>query len=86
MSVEHIIVSENEFESWDENEQKFYYNYPSNFYCVNALSERVFFKTRSRAKAQEACDKLYGKGHYVIHAVKDQKTNNPITVRGTATR
>lgn len=39
---------------------------PSNFYCIDALGQRVFFRTKQRRQAQDAADKLYGKGKYVI--------------------
>ena len=42
---------------------------PSHFFIINALGEYVFFRTRLRAKAQEACDKEYGKGKYTIRTI-----------------
>lgn len=38
----------------------------SNFYIVSAMMHYVFFRTKSRKQAQEAADKMYGKGKYVI--------------------
>lgn len=42
---------------------------PSNFYILNCLSQAVFFKTKSREKAQQACDEEYGKGFYKIRVI-----------------
>lgn len=39
---------------------------PSNFYCIDAMGNRVFFRTKLRRQAQDAADKMYGKGKYVI--------------------
>ena len=91
MSVEHIVVSEADFEYWDEDTQQFCTNCHSNFYIINALSERIFFKTKDRAAAQQAADELYGKGRYVVRTVKDMKTKSKLesgllSCYGTATR
>lgn len=80
--VEHVIIPESEAEVWSDEEQRFILNSVSNFYCINALGERVFFKTKNRALAQEACDDLYGKGRYVIRAVKDQKSKSKLESGG----
>lgn len=39
---------------------------PSQFFIVNALGEGVYFHTRSRAKAQQKCNDLYGGSKYTI--------------------
>lgn len=89
--VEHVVIPENEAETYSEEEGRFILNSVSNFYCINALGERIFFKTKNRALAQEACDELYGKGRYVIRAVKDQKNKSKLesgglSCTGTSTR
>lgn len=81
-SVESVVIPESEAEVYCEEEGRFVLNAPSNFYCINALGERIFFKTKNRALAQEACDELYGKGRYVIRAVKDQKTKSKMESGG----
>lgn len=80
--VEHVIIPESEAEVWSDEEQRFILNSVSNFYIINALGERVFFKTKDRALAQQASDDLYGKGRYVIRAVKDQKTKSKMESGG----
>lgn len=89
--IEHVVIPESEAEIYSEEEGRFILNSVSNFYCINALGERVFFKTKNRALAQEACDELYGKGRYVIRAVKDQKNKSKLesgglSCTGTSTR
>lgn len=90
-SVEYIVIPESEAEVYCEEEGRFVLNSPSNFYIINALGERVFFKTKNRSLAQQAADDLYGEGRYVIRTVKDQKTKSRlesggISVRGVGTR
>ena len=51
--IQRVVVSENEYEIWSEDEQKFVINSPSNFYIINALGEKVFYLTRDRAVAQK---------------------------------
>lgn len=80
--VDHVIIPESEAEVWSDEEQRFILNSVSNFYIINALGERVFFKTKDRALAQQAADDLYGKGRYVIRAVKDQKTKSKMESGG----
>lgn len=41
---------------------------PSQFFIVNALGEGVYFHTRSRAKAQQVCNDIYGEGKYLVRA------------------
>lgn len=43
-----------------------YYGKPSGYYIVNALSYKVYFKCRDRAKAQATCDMIYGRGQYKV--------------------
>lgn len=39
---------------------------PSNFYALTAMMHYAFFRTKSRRQAQDAADKMYGKGKYTI--------------------
>lgn len=39
---------------------------PSAWMVVNALGDRVYFKSRSRASAQLLCDELLGTGKYTV--------------------
>lgn len=39
---------------------------PTQYYVKNAMDENVYFRTRSRAKAQEWSDMLYGKNFYIV--------------------
>lgn len=89
--VEHVVIPENEAEIYSEEEGRFILNSVSNFYCINALGERIFFKTKNRALAQEACDELYGKGRYVIRSIRDTKgksrqESGEVSVRGSNSR
>ena len=89
--VEHIVVAESDAEIWSEAEEGFVMNCPSNLYIINAMGDRVFFKTKDRATAQQAADELYGKGRYVVRTVKDMKTKSKLesgllSCYGTATR
>ena len=42
---------------------------PTSLFIVNAMGEGVYFKTRSRAKAQERADEVYGVGKYTVRLV-----------------
>ena len=42
---------------------------PTNFFLTNAFLERYYFKTRSRAKAQEWANMLYGNNFYLVRPV-----------------
>lgn len=42
---------------------------PSLFYIIDCFGNAVFFKTRSRAKAQEMSDVVYGKQFYLVKQV-----------------
>lgn len=64
---------------------------PGSFYIRNAFGEYVFYKTGERAKAQEAANKVYGKGKYTVVAAKLEKGGSKLesgeySVRGTSTR
>lgn len=39
---------------------------PTAYFIVNGLGDAVYFKTRSRAKAQTLADEMYGKGFYTV--------------------
>ena len=45
-----------------------YYGSSTGYYITNALGFKVFFKCRSRVKAQETCDMIYGKGAYKVNS------------------
>ena len=88
--IESIIVPEADAEIWSEAEEGFVMNCPSNLYIINAMGDRVFFKTKDRAAAQQAADELYG-AKYKIRTIKDVKTktkneSGSLTCTGTATR
>lgn len=88
--VESIVVEEDEFEVWSEDEQRFVINSPSNFYIINALGQKVFYVTRDRASAQTQANLDYD-NKYVIRTVKDAKTKSRLesgglSCYGTATR
>lgn len=51
--IETIYVPEDEYNAED-------FKPPASFFIMNAIGEAVYFKTRSRQKAQEAADNLYG--------------------------
>lgn len=59
---------------------------PSNYYIINSLGDRVFILTRSRAKATQYITDNYGKGFFKLRTIRIEKTNKPLSVRGTATR
>ena len=88
--IESIIIPEADAEIWSEEEEGFVMNCPSNLYIINAMGDRVFFKTKDRAAAQNAADELYGKGRYIVRTVKDMKgkprTEYGHTCTGTQTR
>lgn len=79
--VESITVPESEAEVWSEEEGRFVMNCPSNFYIIDALGNRVFYKTRNRAEAQRQANEDYD-GKYLIRAVKDQKTKSKLESGG----
>ena len=45
-----------------------YYGSSTGYYIRNALGYKVFFKCRSRVKAQETCDMIFGKGSYIVNS------------------
>lgn len=49
------------------------YKHISNFYIRNCLGNLIYFHTRDRAAAQEACDDMFSKGHYKVNAAKMSK-------------
>lgn len=59
---------------------------PSNYYIINSLGDRVFILTRSRAKAEQWITDNYGKGFFKLRTMKIERTDKPLSVRGTATR
>jgi|SRR5690554_1787179 len=88
--IQRVVVSENEYEVWSEDEQKFVINAPSNFYIINALGEKVFYLTRDRALAQSQAN-LDFDNKYTIRTVKDSKPkykseSGEVSVRGSNTR
>ena len=64
---EHLIFVSEEERLDDE------FRDPTAFFIINAMNEAVYFRTRSRIKAQGWADELYGKGFYVVRkALKAQ--------------
>lgn len=59
---------------------------PATFYTRSAMGEYYFYHTRTRAKAQEACDEIFGSGRYLVTATKIQRGTGPLTCTGTHTR
>lgn len=56
---------------------------PSNYYCMNALQQYMFFMTKTRVKAREACDKMYGKNHYALRVCDlANKAAKKVTAKG----
>lgn len=45
-----------------------YYGSSTGYYITNALGFKVFFKCRSRVKAQETCDMIYSRGAYTVNS------------------
>ena len=43
------------------------------WFIVNASQEYVYFHTSDRAKAQQACNDMYGAGFYTVKTSKIQK-------------
>lgn len=75
-AIESVIISESEAEIYSEEEGRFVLNAPSNFYIIDAMGDRVYYKTKNRAEAQRQADEDYGKGRYIIRVVKDQKVKS----------
>lgn len=59
---------------------------PATFFTRSAMGLYYFYHTRTRAKAQAACDDVFGKGRYTVHASKIQKGKGGLTCTGTQTR
>lgn len=78
--IETIII--NSYVDMDDPEFKA----PSNYYIINSLGDRVFIISRSRAKATQYITDNYGAGFFKLRTMKIEKTNKPLSVRGTATR
>ena len=45
------------------------YKPKSQFFIADALGGHLFFRTNSRAKAQQLCDKVYGENKYTVKVV-----------------
>ena len=58
-----IIVSEEQ--RFDDD-----FKEPTRYFIINAFGEAVHFKTRSREKAQQWSDEIYGEGFYTIREVQ----------------
>ena len=71
-----------EFEQFTD----FEFEPPATFFTRSAMGQYYFYHTRARAKAQEACDDLFGKGRYTVNASKIQKGKGGLTCTGTQTR
>jgi len=52
----------------------------------NYIHDYHFILTRSRAKAEQWITDNYGGGFFKLRTIKIEKTNKPLSVRGTATR
>lgn len=72
-----IGKDEETFNKWKDKLQIFpqemFYadNFKTNFkyYFVNSFGDAVFLKVRSRSKAQEITDELYGKGFFTVRSL-----------------
>ena len=74
------LVEYEEFAGWG-------FEPPSTFFTRSAMGVYYFYHTRSREKAQGACDATFGKGHYTVTAAKTQKgKGGALTCTGTHTR
>lgn len=71
-----------EFEQFTD----FEFEPPATFFTRSAMGQYYFYHTRDRAKAQVACDDLFGKGRYTVNASKIQKGKGGLTCTGTQTR
>ena len=80
--IESIIVEECDAEVWDDETESFVMNIPASYYIINALGQRVFYKTRNRLEAQRQADEDYGKGRYTIRAARDIKTKSKMESGG----
>lgn len=73
-SVETIVVS---FEECSDPE----FHPPSNFYYINALSDRVFIRVRNKKLAEDHIVSEYGFLKYKVVSEKQSKSDK-LTVRG----
>jgi hypothetical protein len=91
MTIEQVVVKEDEFEVWDEDSQTFQSKTPSNFYVLISTGDRIFYVTKDRMAAQKQADEDWGVGKYKIRVVRDLKgkskqENGGQSVYATATR
>lgn len=71
-----IGKDEETFNKWKDKlqifpQEMFYadsFNPKYKYYFINSFGDAVFLKVRSRAKAQEICDELYGKGFFTVRS------------------
>lgn len=75
-SVETIVVS---FEECSDPEFKC----PSNFYYINALSDRVFIKVRNKKLAEEYIVSEYGFLKYKVVSEKQDKSDGKVSCHGS---
>ena len=54
---------------------------PSRYYIVDAFGHLVFVRVRSRSKAQEIVDEVYGKGFYKIRYMGLEANKENISAR-----
>ena len=81
--IESIVVPEREAEIWDDEKECYVLNAPSNFYVLISTGDRIFYKTRDRAKAQAQADIDFPpKGKYRIRSVNDQKGKSKLESGG----
>lgn len=73
--VKHVIVSYEEAQAED-------FKAPAK-YRVNAAIGVVFFLTRDRKAAQEACNELLGKGKYTVSAGGAEKPKSGVTCKSS---
>lgn len=89
--IESVVVPEKDAEYWDEVNECFTLNAPSNFYVLISTGDRVYYKTRDRLAAQKQADEDWGVGKYKIRVVRDLKGKSKLenggqSVYATATR
>lgn len=60
-SIEKFVIIIPEEERFDME-----FKAPTGFFVINANGDAVYFRTRSRPKAQEMADRLYGVGFYTV--------------------
>jgi hypothetical protein len=77
--VQYSVV---EFEQFADYE----FEAPATFFTRSAMGQYYYYHTRARAKAQEACDELFGKGRYTVNSSEISKSRKTPTCTGTHTR